>query len=78
MIYDLNRDANIFNNEEYSTIEKLFNFKLEMSEVELFVAVPSMISKSLISYDNLINVFTKSNIHEIIVEDKFDGERIQV
>lgn len=72
------KQENIFTEEEYSAIQKIFNFKLEATDIELFVAVPPMISKSLLSYDNMVDVFTKNRINEIIVEEKYDGERIQV
>lgn len=77
-IYELYKEDNLFTVEEFEIIEKVFNFKLESSDVELFMPVPAMISKSLLSYEHMAESFDKGNIKDIIAEDKYDGERVQV
>lgn len=77
-ILDVHKENKIFNANEFAEIEQIFNFKLDTNQIELFTPVPCMISNSFADYDALEKRFAKQKIGTFVVEEKYDGERIQV
>ena len=78
----LKNDLEIFNKNEINNFEKIFNKKFLENEIELFLGIGPMLPKNMLSYEEFekeIKKLEKKNKENIfLVEEKFDGERIQI